>query len=549
MCRKSAYRERGVHNRMERSVRRTVYGAVVNAVFLQVRRFEMYLALYRKWRPKTFADVCGQDFITEILKREVEKNTVSHAYLFCGLRGTGKTTCAKILAKAVNCLSPVNGEPCGECENCLAADKGTMLDIVEIDAASNNGVDNIRSVIEEVSFLPSQGKRKVYIIDEVHMLSGGAFNALLKTLEEPPEHVLFILCTTETHKIPATILSRCQRFDFGRINSKDIIARLDYIAKEEKIELDEKAAALIARLSEGAMRDALSLLELCTGNGEKITYELASRLLGVPDREKFHKLCGFAVSKDTSSALVLVNEMLGTGKASTICSELIGFFRDLMVVSSMDSPESLMTELPDEIEKCRKTASAFTRSRLIYSMSVLEKCLLTLPQANVNAKTALEMAVIKLCNIEKTMDVEALFARVEALEKGALQIPAQEQPILNKEPLQNKEAPAVAEEKPKDEVPKEEEESSAKALDDWSEFVDEVSREDKVAGSFVRGSIGYVKGDKLQIVCSDSMSASILNKAEKLKVLKYVASGVIGRPMNVEVIMKEIKNEASGLLD
>ncbi len=512
----------------------------------------MYLALYRKWRPKTFSDVFGQDMITEILKREVKQNTVSHAYLFCGLRGTGKTTCAKILAKAVNCEHPEDGEPCGKCENCLAADRGALLDIVEIDAASNNGVDNIRSVIEEVSFLPSQGKRKVYIIDEVHMLSGGAFNALLKTLEEPPEHVLFILCTTETHKIPATILSRCQRFDFGRIDAQNIVKRLEYIAKEENMQIEPDAAALIARLAEGAMRDALSLFELCAGHTNKIDYELACKLLGVPDRDKMHNLCACFVSGDSSGALDIINSMLSTGKAATICSEMIEFFRDMLIITTAAAPEKLIIELPEEIAKCKATAARFTKSRLLYSMGVLEKCMYTLPQANVNERTTLEMAVIRLCNIEKTADIEALFARVEALERGALPIKSEIKAISENKPapvVQKKEAPAA---EPREESKKESAEAEStvsKAFDDWGEFIDAVSREDKVARSFVSLGRGFIKGDILEIVLEDSMSAAMLNKQTRLAILKKAASEVLGRAVDVIVTVKKTEKSQSGLLD
>ena len=231
----------------------------------------MYQVLYRKWRPQVFTDVYGQEHITKTLMNAVDTGRVSHAYLFTGSRGTGKTTCAKILAKAVNCEHPVNGNPCNECASCRGIDDGSVVDVVEIDAASNNGVDNIRDLREETNYMPSSVKYRVYIIDEVHMLSTGAFNALLKTLEEPPEHVKFILATTEVHKLPSTILSRCQRFDFKRISPEDISSRLKYVAKQENIDLTDEGAMLIARVSDGGMRDALSLLDRCASYGKKIT--------------------------------------------------------------------------------------------------------------------------------------------------------------------------------------------------------------------------------------------------------------------------------------
>ena len=258
-----------------------------------------YMALYRKYRPSVFSDVSGQEHITKILKSEVMSDTVSHAYLFCGTRGTGKTTCAKILAKAISCENPVDGDPCGVCEKCRAYD--ASLDIVEMDAASNNGVEDVRELREKINFLPIEMKRRVYIIDEVHMLSPGAFNALLKTLEEPPEHVMFILATTELNKIPATILSRCKRFDFRRINADDITKRLEYVSKNEGIGIDKDALKLIATLATGAMRDALSMLELFVGR-EGITREVAEKTLGVAGNETVIKLISAVANRDAKSS-------------------------------------------------------------------------------------------------------------------------------------------------------------------------------------------------------------------------------------------------------
>ena len=513
----------------------------------------MYIALYRKWRPAKFSDVCGQEAITEILKNEISQNTVSHAYLFCGLRGTGKTTCAKILAKAVNCLAPKDGEPCGECENCKEAERGALLDIVEMDAASNTGVDNIRSIIDEVSFLPSQGKRKVYIIDEVHMLSAGAFNALLKTLEEPPEHVIFILCTTETHKLPATILSRCQRFDFGRIAIDDITARVKHIASAEGISITDSAAALIARLAEGAMRDALSLLELCSGTNKTLDYDDACALLGVPDKDSFHRLCKAFAEKDTSAALELMNTVLAKGKAATVCAELIEFFRDLLVVSTASSPKSLLSETDEEIEKLKATAGAFGTLTLLYCVSVLEKTLLALASPSVNARTTLEMAAIRLCNIEKTKDVDALFARVDALERalaGGVTIPApakkEASPVKAEEMTTSpkaKPSPAPVKKQTPPPAP-----VKAKAFERWEEFVDAVALEDKVAKSFVAMARGFIKGDELEILTEDSMSAAMLHK--RMPALKSAASAVCGHPLEITVTVKKTSKQAdSGLLD
>lgn len=257
----------------------------------------MYRVLYRKWRPQTFEEVYGQPHITATLKNELVSGRVAHAYLFTGSRGTGKTTCAKILSKAVNCLSPHDGDPCNECEICRGIDNGSVLDVIEIDAASNNGVDNIRDLRDEANFTPVKAKYRVYIIDEVHMLSTGAFNALLKILEEPPEHVIFILATTEVHKLPATILSRCQRFDFKRITPEDICARLQYVAEHENITLDEDAAALIAKVADGALRDALSLLDRCCAVDEHITSEVVTKSAGLAGRDYLMRLSKCIIKK------------------------------------------------------------------------------------------------------------------------------------------------------------------------------------------------------------------------------------------------------------
>ena len=269
----------------------------------------MYRVLYRKWRPTGFGDVIGQPQVTSTLKNEIKSGRISHAYLFTGSRGTGKTTCAKILAKAVNCLDLKDGEPCGVCENCVGISKGTIMDVVEMDAASNNSVNNIREVLDEVMFTPSEAKYRVYIIDEVHMLTQGAFNALLKTLEEPPSHVVFILATTEVHKIPATILSRCQRFDFNRISARDISARLEYIAKEENVTLDHEAAMLIAAVADGAMRDALSILDRCIGLSENISCDVVREATGLAGRDYLFTLAQAVKEENVPLAINTINEL------------------------------------------------------------------------------------------------------------------------------------------------------------------------------------------------------------------------------------------------
>ena len=370
----------------------------------------MYQALYRKWRPAFFDDVVGQEHITSILKSEVENGKLSHAYLFCGPRGTGKTTCAKIIAKAANCLSPVDGNPCGKCSACLSIEAGTATDVVEMDAASNNGVDNIRELRDGVVYTPAELRFRVYIIDEVHMLSVAAFNALLKTLEEPPSHVIFILATTELHKIPATVLSRCQRFDFHRVSMESIVARLQTVCKGENISADSASLHLIARLSQGGMRDSLNMLEYCAGDGENITEEKAERLLGAASRTLLAKLTDAAAYGNTASALAVLEEIhLSSRDIAVFWRELISFGRDMLIAIS-----TRMKNIKDEL-LC-ECAEKYSLPRLLYTLKIWMDAESDMQKNPSGARLYAEMAMIRSCDLALSSDTEALLARISALE-------------------------------------------------------------------------------------------------------------------------------------
>lgn len=377
-----------------------------------------YKALYRKWRPFDFDDVCGQKAITDILKYEVANDKISHAYLFCGSRGTGKTSCAKILAKAVNCLNNRNGNPCNECEACRSIDAGVATDVIEMDAASNNGVGDVRTLKDEIAFTPAVLKYRVYIIDEVHMMSGAAFNALLKTLEEPPSYVVFILATTEFHKLPTTIVSRCLRFDFRRMSSEVIIERLKKISLAEKIDLGEDGARLIARASRGGMRDAVSLLELCAGSRTHIDATLVASTIGSGDRGMVYKLIEAVGLADYNTVYTVVRDVvMSSGDISVFWQEIIDSYRDLMVVKNSDKAKAYLDLTDVEYETLKQISSHFTMSRLSYHSTVLEAAMADMQRATNSKRSIAEIALTRMCDPKLELSAEALALRVEELEK------------------------------------------------------------------------------------------------------------------------------------
>lgn len=378
----------------------------------------MHKALYRVYRPKKFKDVIGQEHITKTLRNQIENNNIGHAYLFSGTRGTGKTSTAKIFARAVNCLNNIDQEPCNECEVCKDILNDNIMDVVEIDAASNNSVDDIRELRESVKYSPTKSKYKVYIIDEVHMLSQGAFNALLKTLEEPPSYVIFILATTEPHKIPATILSRCQRFDFKRVTVKDITSRMQRICAEENIEVEEKALNLIARNSQGALRDALSILDQCISFGdEKIEYKDVVELLGTVNIEQLFDLAQYIIDQNTKESLKVLNEFIIWGKdIRNLINDLIDHFRNLMICKVSNDLDEIIS-LPEEIiEQLKKQAESVNNNDLIRILNILSTTQDNIKTAS-NPRVVAEVTMMKIAQPMFDESKEALIKRIENLEK------------------------------------------------------------------------------------------------------------------------------------
>ena len=430
----------------------------------------MYKVLYRKWRPQTFSDVVGQSHITETLMNEVKENRLAHAYLFTGTRGTGKTSCAKILSKAINCLHPVNGNPCNECEICKGIDNGSVMDVVEIDAASNRGIEDIRALRDESAFSPAQATYRVYIIDEVHMLTIEAFNALLKTLEEPPAHVKFILATTEVQKLPSTILSRCQRFDFRRIESEDIADRLMYVCSHEDAEITRDAAMLIARISDGGMRDALSLLDRCLSITRNVDASVVTDAAGIMSKSYLLNMARAFKEHDSSKALSLIDELHKSScDAERLCSELTNYFRNILIIKTSKKPQDIIIATDEEISELKDISSEFTPAEIFNILNILNEASSAAKKTQ-NKRIEAEMAVIKICAPDMNSDSSALLSRIETLEKQLAQLKANPVTIASKQqdirpavreqtyikPVSKAEPPAETlpfDNKPKDEAP------------------------------------------------------------------------------------------------
>ena len=412
-----------------------------------------YTALYRKFRPDNFADVKGQDHIVTTLTNQIKHNRIGHAYLFCGTRGTGKTTVAKILAKAVNCEHPVNGSPCNECAMCKAIQAGTAMNVIEIDAASNNGVDNIREIREEVSYRPTEGKYKVYIIDEVHMLSVGAFNALLKTLEEPPSYVMFILATTEAHKIPITILSRCQRYDFHRITIDTIAARLDELLKVEGIEAEEKAVRYVAKAGDGSMRDALSLLDQCIAFylGQELTYDKVLEVLGAVDTEVFSKLLRKVIQGDVTGSIHILEELIVGGRElSQFVGDFTWYMRNLLLVKTSEDPEEAIDVSSENMKLLKEESTMLDVETLMRYIRIFSDLSNQIRYAT-QKRVLVEIALIKLCRPAMETNLDSVLDRLRVLEQRMDERPVQQVIVQQRNSVSGAETGAVvaaAEKKP-----------------------------------------------------------------------------------------------------
>lgn len=538
----------------------------------------LYQALYRKWRPRVFEDVAGQPNITSTLKNQIVAGRVAHAYIFTGSRGTGKTTCAKILAKAVNCLNPHDGDPCNECENCRGIETGSLLDVVEIDAASNNGVDSIRELREETVYTPASAKYRVYIIDEAHMLSTGAFNALLKTLEEPPAYVIFILATTEAHKIPATIMSRCQRFDFRRIPQDDIVARLEFVAGKENIELDREAAAMIARISDGALRNALSLLDQCAGGGivDEIRVAAAAGLTG---REYLFELSDAVKNHDSAAALRVIDGLYTSSKdVERLCEELISHFRDLMVVKSVKNPFNIVTCRTDERDMLQKTADGFSIEALLHALDTLQSSLENLKRST-SGRVEIETCLLRLCNPELDTSNTALLRRIEALEDkisrgvcapdaqaartaaSAQAQPKSNEPSISGQPSDNgcseiSGGPSAISQpnggsRTAERVPPKKEglpssDSSADVpLDCWAEVVEALKKSDAPLYGVLRESSAIIRGGFVLIDPNNALFAGLIKSQDHQKPLVEAVRRITGKAYKVGIFKKSLAAPAA----
>ena len=489
-----------------------------------------YTALYRKWRPTSFEEVRGQDHIVKTLKNQINSGRIGHAYLFCGTRGTGKTSIAKIFARAVNCEHPVDGSPCGECEMCKAIAAGTSMNVIEIDAASNNGVDNIRDIREQVQYPPTDGRYRVYIIDEVHMLSIGAFNALLKTLEEPPSYVIFILATTEVHKIPITILSRCQRYDFKRISIDTIAGRLAELTQAEQIDVDDRALRYVARAADGSMRDALSLLDQCVAFhfGEKLTYDNVLEVLGAVDNRVFGKLFQAVLASDTKACIREIEEMIIQGRdLSQLVNDFVWYMRNLLIAKTTDEPGDMLDMSEENLAVLKEEAAGVDTETLMRYIRIFSELSGQLRYAS-QKRILVEIAFIKLTTPSMEQNLDSILQRITLLEQKMQEMPDNLQKLASLAPAAGQAASsktAVVETPPepkKVSLPPAQYEDLMLMRKEWGRIASLSQLVGSIRLSLPKTSVEPAGEGCLCIVCTDENTFGIINREPELKNLQEV---------------------------
>lgn len=514
-----------------------------------------YTALYRKFRPQEFEDVKGQEHIVTTLKNQIKADRIGHAYLFCGTRGTGKTTIAKILARAVNCEHPVDGSPCNTCKTCRAINEGTSMNVIEIDAASNNGVDNIREIREEVAYRPTTGKYKVYIIDEVHMLSTGAFNALLKTLEEPPSYVIFILATTEAHKIPITILSRCQRYDFRRITADTIAARLQELMDKEGNDVEEKAIRYIAKAADGSMRDALSLLDQCIAFylGEKLTYEKVLENLGAVDTQVFSRMLRQILQQDTAGTIKTLDEIIIQGRElGQFVTDFIWYLRNLLLISTSEHPEEAVDASAENLERMKEESSMVDAETLMRYIRIFSELSNQIKYAS-QKRVLVEIALIKLCQPVMEMNLDSLYDRVRVLEEKLKNgVTVQSLPTEN--------YVRTRAENPEEQILKEETVKPEKAAPEDLQYVKKnwntIIRDTKgLLQQMLLDSIPKYDGNTVEPILyvefQNFLAQTCIDNPDNLEMLKNAVRKKIGKEVEIKMILKnsETGHGKSGLAE
>lgn len=506
-----------------------------------------YMALYRKWRPSVFEDVKGQEHIVTTLKNQLMAQRIGHAYLFCGTRGTGKTTIAKLFAKAVNCEHPIEGSPCNECPTCQAINRQNSMNVIEIDAASNNGVDNIREIKEQVQYSPTEGKYKVYIIDEVHMLSMGAFNALLKTLEEPPSYVIFILATTEVHKIPVTILSRCQRYDFKRITVDTISNRLLDLMKKENIEVEEKAIRYIAKAADGSMRDALSLLDQCIAFylGKKLTYDNVLEVLGATDATVFAKLFSAVQKKNVERILSIIEDTIMSGRELTqFVTDFLWYLRNLLLIKIKAEAEDILDMSTDTIEVLKQQAQTVEVGELMRYVRIVSELSNDVKYA-VQKRVVVEVGFIKLCTPQMEQDTSSLLERIRRLEKmieeGTIAMPASQAQVLqSEEPKQVEEKISI--EEAKKEFPEANWEEIQQIIANWNNIKKKLTFPMRKNLEKARPVIGQ-EGNYLMLVFQadgdGSMGKMYFDREHHRQELSESIAKMTGRIVQIETLLEQ----------